>query len=81
MRRSKCLRWSLALRCGNENIIVAERSLAAAEQLARKREGELRRLYVPDMPAFLGSRVQRLRAVRLRSDQANDPSDRATANR
>lgn len=42
--------WSLALRCGNENIIVAERSLADAEQLARRREGELRRKYVAGMP-------------------------------
>jgi|RhiMetdeSRZDD1v2_1073273.scaffolds.fasta_scaffold401734_2 hypothetical protein len=43
--------WSMALRCGNENIIVAEKSLADAEQLARRREDELRTVYVPDMPA------------------------------
>src|SRR5262245_28638308 len=43
--------WSLAFRCGNENIIVAERNLADAEQLARRQEVELRAVYVPDMPA------------------------------
>src|SRR5262245_55703837 len=43
--------WSLAFRCGNENIIVAERSLADAEQMARRQENEMRALYVPDMPA------------------------------
>lgn len=43
--------WSLAFRCGNENVIVAEGSLADAERLARRREDELRTMYVPDMPA------------------------------
>lgn len=43
--------WSLVLRCGSENVIVAERNLADAEQLARRREDELRTVYVPDMPA------------------------------
>jgi hypothetical protein len=41
--------WSLAFRCGNENIIVADRSLADAEQLARRQEHDLRTNYVPDM--------------------------------
>jgi hypothetical protein len=43
--------WSLAFRCGSENVIVAERSLADAEQMARRREDELRTVYVPDMLA------------------------------
>ena len=43
--------WSLVFRCGSENIIVAEPSLAAAEQMARTQEYELRAKYVPNMPA------------------------------
>jgi hypothetical protein len=42
--------WSLGIRCGRENIIVADRDLARAERRAIQREGELRRLYVPNMP-------------------------------
>jgi hypothetical protein len=42
--------WSLGIRCGNENIIVADRHLAEAEQRARRRELELRERYVRDMP-------------------------------
>lgn len=42
--------WSLGIRCGNENIIVADRHLAEAEQRARRREVELRERYVRDMP-------------------------------
>ena len=42
--------WSLGIRCGRENIIVADRNLAAAERRAHKREIELRTLYVPAMP-------------------------------
>lgn len=42
--------WSLVLRCGKENIIVAARTLAAAEQEAIDREYDLRQKYVPDMP-------------------------------
>jgi hypothetical protein len=43
--------WSLAIRCGDENIIVAARTLVEAEQAAVNREFELRQRYVPDMPA------------------------------
>jgi hypothetical protein len=43
--------WSLGFRCGTENIIVAERSMAAAEQTALRQEHELRTRYVPNMPA------------------------------
>jgi hypothetical protein len=43
--------WSLGIRCGGENIVVAEKTLAGAEQAARGREVELRQLYVPDMPS------------------------------
>jgi hypothetical protein len=42
--------WSLALRCGKENIIVAEKTLDAAEQAAIDAELRLRRDYKPDMP-------------------------------
>ena len=42
--------WSLGIRCGGENIIVAERVLADAERSASRREVDLRTNYVPDMP-------------------------------
>src|SRR5262245_29680573 len=42
--------WSVGVRCGNENIIVADRNLAEAEQRARRREAELREHYVREMP-------------------------------
>lgn len=42
--------WSLVIRCGQENIVVAARKLEAAEQAAIDREYELRQKYVPDMP-------------------------------
>ena len=42
--------WSLGIRCGNENIIVADRQLSEAEQRAGRREADLRELYVRDMP-------------------------------
>jgi len=42
--------WSIALRCGGENILAAERSLAEAEHVATQRELDLRREHVPDMP-------------------------------
>jgi hypothetical protein len=38
--------WSLGIRCGGENIIVADRDRVEAERRARKREAELRQLYV-----------------------------------
>ena len=41
--------WSLGIRCGHENIVVAEKTLAGAEQAATRREAERRQLYVPDM--------------------------------
>src|SRR5262245_58816930 len=43
--------WSLGIRCGRENIVVAARTLADAEQAALSREVELRQIYVTDMPA------------------------------
>ena len=42
--------WSLGIRCGRENIIVAENALADAERSASRREVDLRTNYVPDMP-------------------------------
>ena len=43
--------WVLGFRCGNDNILAAARDLAEAERSAVRRENDLRRLYVPDMPA------------------------------
>ena len=44
------LGWSLGIRCGDRNIVVAEKTLAGAEQAALRREMELRQLYAPEMP-------------------------------
>jgi hypothetical protein len=43
--------WSIAIRCGRENIIMADRILAEAERRAKAREIELRERYVRDMPS------------------------------
>jgi hypothetical protein len=42
--------WIVATRCGDRNIVVAERRRADAERAARKRETDLRQLYAPDLP-------------------------------
>jgi hypothetical protein len=42
--------WSLGIRCGQENILVSEKTLAEAEQAAIDREVALRERYVFDMP-------------------------------
>jgi hypothetical protein len=42
--------WSLGLRCGQVNIIVAEKTLLAAETTAVEYEFNRRRDYHPDMP-------------------------------
>jgi hypothetical protein len=42
--------WSLGIRCGDENIIVADRQLAEAERRASRRERELREYYLRAMP-------------------------------
>ena len=42
--------WSLGIRCGDKNIIMAESTLTDAERRARWREIELRKLHDPDMP-------------------------------
>ena len=43
--------WSLGIRCGRENIVVAAADLVEAEQAAANRERELRQVYVLDLPA------------------------------
>jgi hypothetical protein len=53
--------WSLGIRCGDENIVVAERTLRDAEQAAIVREKALRGLYVPHM-----ARCQRVVTVNPR---------------
>jgi hypothetical protein len=42
--------WSLGIRCGSQNIIVADRNLAQAEQQALAKERELREKYDPEAP-------------------------------
>jgi hypothetical protein len=42
--------WVLVSRCGDRNIVIAERRLADAERVARERETDLRERYAPDMP-------------------------------
>src|SRR5262245_14975299 len=42
--------WILATRCGDTNIVVAERRLADAERAARERETDLREHYARDLP-------------------------------
>ena len=42
--------WSFVMRCGRENIIVAGKTLHAAEQAAVDSELNLRRDYYPDTP-------------------------------
>jgi hypothetical protein len=42
--------WGLGIRCGHENIVVAQKNLADADRAAINREIELRQLYVPNMP-------------------------------
>ena len=42
--------WTFVMRCGQENIIVAAKTLDAAEQAAVDSELNLRRDYKPDMP-------------------------------
>ena len=42
--------WSLGIRCGRHNILVADRDLAKAEQQALARERELRQRYAPQAP-------------------------------
>ena len=43
--------WSLGIRCGRHNIIVADRDLVQAEHRAVARERELREQYDPQAPA------------------------------
>jgi hypothetical protein len=43
--------WSLVLRCGTENVLVAEKELADAQWAAFRQERDLRARYVPNMPA------------------------------
>ena len=42
--------WIVAYRCGDDNIIAAERSLADADLAARKREIDLRTFWERDLP-------------------------------
>jgi hypothetical protein len=41
--------WSLGIRCGDENILAADRDLENAEHIARERELELRYTYERQM--------------------------------
>jgi hypothetical protein len=42
--------WIIGLRCGDRNIMAAERTLAEAEQAAGQHAAELRRSYAPGLP-------------------------------
>jgi hypothetical protein len=42
--------WSLAILCGDYNIVVSRPTLAEAEQAALYREIDLHMFYVPDLP-------------------------------
>ena len=42
--------WILATRCGDTNILVAEKRLADSERAARQREADLRDHYTRDLP-------------------------------
>lgn len=42
--------WALAVRCGPETILVADRDLKEAERRARMRERDLREIYSASMP-------------------------------
>jgi hypothetical protein len=42
--------WSLGIRCGDENILAADRDLAEAELAARMREADLLYIYGRKMP-------------------------------
>jgi hypothetical protein len=43
--------WILGILCGDYKIVVAERTVAAAQDAALRREIELRTLYVPNLPS------------------------------
>jgi hypothetical protein len=43
--------WSLAILCGDYNIVVSRPTLAEAEQAALYREIDLQLFYVPDLPS------------------------------
>ena len=45
--------WVLGVRCGRENILVADKILANAELAALNRETELRQVYAKSMPSCL----------------------------
>lgn len=68
--------WSLGIACGSQNVIVAENSLAEAEQAAVDRIVELRQLYAPDMPPCIRT-VTVDRRGRIVAPEADDPSRRA----
>ena len=51
--------WSLGIRCGDRNILIAERSLNDAELRASWREHELRTLYAPGHAALHRCRRRR----------------------
>jgi hypothetical protein len=67
--------WSLGYRCGTQSIIVAEKSLADAQERALGREHELRAQYVPNMPACVRTvTVDPLGAVVAKHEEAALPS-------
>jgi hypothetical protein len=68
--------WSLGITCGSQNILVAEKNLADAEQAAVNRIIALRRLYVPDMPPCMRVVTVDPHGA-IVAPKADDPSRRA----
>ena len=66
----------MGITCGSQNIIVAEKNLADAEQAAINRIIALRRLYVPDMPACVRVVTVDPQGA-IVAPKADDPSRRA----
>ncbi len=65
--------WSLAIRCGNENIIVAEKTLDDAVEAAVKRETVLRLVYAREMPACMRVLTVNPHGVIIRHDLEASP--------
>jgi hypothetical protein len=64
----------VATRCGDTNIVVAERRLANAEREAREREADLREHYAPDLPP-----CRRVLTVNPRGGLATSQDEAGTA--
>lgn len=71
--------WTIALRCGRANIIVAEPTIAAAERAAAARETELRLAHSQIIPACLHVVTIGPSGHAVRTSPAIAQPDRATS--